>query len=170
MSTITHPPRPPIPARPREMTGQRPLPRGIVGLVKNQQSQPSAALEKAAEGTLIVGRDIQVKGRLEDCQVLVVEGRVEAAVKAQRLEVRKGGTFVGAAEVDQADVSGHFDGTLTAAKNLNIASSGRVRGEICYARIAIEAGGEISGNVGTAAEAAKEQETSKRPSLTGTGA
>lgn len=166
MSTRSQPPRPSIPAHTREAVGHRPLPKGIVGLA---QPQASPASETATEGTLIVGRDIQVKGEIDACRALIVEGRVEASVKADRLEVRKGGTFIGGAEVDSAKIAGTFDGALNAAERLDIADGGRVRGEIRYARIAIEAGGEIAGDVGTTADAAKDDDAAEQPSLAETG-
>ena len=169
MSTFTQPTRPPIPARPREVTGNRPLPKGIVGLAQAQQAQASASLESAPEGTLIVGRDIHVKGEIEDCRVLVVEGRVEASTKAERLEVRRGGAFYGGAEVARAEIAGTFEGKMTVTESLEIGAGGRVCGEIRYARITIEAGGEIAGDVGTAADAAKEEAEAARPSLADTG-
>ena len=152
MSTITNSSRPPIPARTREPIGQRPLPKGIMAIAQTQPAQPEPALDSASQGTLIVGRDIQVKGQIEECQTLIVEGRVEASLRAKRLEVRKGGTFVGAAEVEQAEVAGTFDGTLHAAAELRIGANGRAQGEICYGRLAIETGGVIAGTVGTAAD------------------
>ncbi len=152
MSTITNQSRPPIPARAREPLGQRPLPKGIVAIAQPQQAQTEPASGGAPQGTLIVGRDIQVKGQIDECQTLIVEGRVEASLRAKRLEVRKGGTFVGSAEVEQADVAGTFDGTLHAVEELRIGANGRAQGEICYGRLSIETGGVIAGTVGTAAD------------------
>ena len=169
MSTLTQPPRPAGPSRPRELTGNRPLPKGIVGLAQAQQAQASAGQERAPEGTLIVGRDIHMKGQIQDCRVLVVEGRVEASTRAERIEVRRGGTFIGGAEVARAQIAGTFEGKLSVAETLEIGASGRVRGEIRYARIAIEAGGEIAGDIGTAEDAAREEAEPERPSLAETG-
>ena len=169
MSTSLNPSRPPIPARPREPLAQRPLPKGIVPLAQAQNPQPESSAESAPEGALIVGRDIQVKGQIEDCRVLIVEGRVEASVKAQRLEIRKGGLFLGRAEVEQAEIAGTFDGNLNAAQELKICDSGRVQGEIRYTRIVIDGGGEIAGTVGTVAEAEKEAAAAQTPSLADTG-
>ena len=162
MSTITQPPRPPIPSRRPEPLGNRPLPKGVVGLAQTPAPHGIGARDSAPEGTLIVGRDIQVKGQIDDCRALVVEGRVEATLKADRLEVRPGGTFVGAARVAHAVVAGTFEGTLHAEEQLSVAAGGRVRGEIRYVRIAIEVGGEIGGNVDTAEAAGGEI---KQPSL-----
>jgi len=174
MTIITKPARPPIPRRPREPLGNRPLPKGIVAvdqspLVPGQASPGQTARDRAPEGTLVVGREIHLKGQIEDCRVLVVEGRVEAAVKAERLEVRAGGSFIGSAEVAQAEIAGRFDGTLRASERLSIAATGRVEGDIRYRRIAIEAGGEIAGEVEVGAEAEVAETEPSVPGLTGTG-
>ena len=39
--------------------------------------------EAAPSGTLLVGQAIKVKGQIESCQYLVVEGRVEAGIAAE---------------------------------------------------------------------------------------
>jgi cytoskeletal protein CcmA (bactofilin family) len=126
-------------------------------------------LENASQGTLIVGRDIQVKGQIDECQTLIVEGRVEASVRAKRLEVRKGGTFVGAAEVEQAEVAGTFDGTLHVSAELRIGTNGRAQGEIYYGRLAIETGGVIAGTVGTAADLRERAGSAENQRLAETG-
>ncbi|HEY5128245.1 MAG TPA: polymer-forming cytoskeletal protein, partial [Bradyrhizobium sp.] len=46
---------------------------------------------------------------------------------------------------------GHFEGELTAHKQLVIHASGRVSGTIRYGTISIEEGGELSGDVATIA-------------------
>ncbi len=169
MNSITTPSRPPIPARPREPLGNRPLPKGIVALDQKQPAPNAAAADRAPEGTLIVGRDIHVQGEIEDCRVLVVEGRVEAAIKAESLEIREGGRFEGTAEVARAQVAGSFEGTMRALERLSVAATGRVQGDIRYARIAIEAGGEIAGTVEAGAKAAEPDQAARAPSLASTG-
>lgn len=169
MSTIAHSSRPPIPARAREPLVQRPLPKGIVAIAQTQQAQTETASENAPQGTLIVGRDIQVKGQIDECQTLIVEGRVEASLRAKRLEVRRGGTFLGAAEVEQAVVAGTFDGTLHVAEELRIGANGRAQGEIFYGRIAIDTGGVIAGTVGTVEDLQERAGSSENERLAETG-
>ena len=136
-------------ARPAEPTGQRPLPPGVVGLSTLERGQRTERRESAPSGTLIVGEGIQVKGKIESCQRLVVEGHVEAAMSAVALEVLAKGMFEGTAEVENAEISGAFDGALTVRGQLIIKDSGRVSGIIRYGRIQIEAGGKISGEIDT---------------------
>lgn len=134
-------------ARPVEPTGQRPLPPGVVGLSSLERGQRPERRESAPSGTLIVGEGIEVKGKIESCQRLVVEGHVEAAMSAEALEVHAKGYFEGTAEVENAEIAGTFDGVLRVRGQLTIKESGRVSGTIRYSRILVEAGGEISGEV-----------------------
>lgn len=106
-----------------------------------------------ATGTLIVGRGIEVRGEIDSCERLVVEGRVEAGLAAESLEVLSGGELKGTAEVETAEIAGSFDGTLTARRELVIRAGGKVSGTIRYARVTIESGGEISGDVAVGTEA-----------------
>jgi len=137
-------------ARPQEPAGQRPLPPGVVGLANLERGQRPERREIAPSGTLMVGEGIEVKGKIECCQRLVVEGHVQADMSAEALEVLAKGLFEGTAEVETAEIAGTFDGALTVRGQLTIKEHGRVSGTIRYGRILIEAGGEISGEVDTA--------------------
>jgi len=99
---------------------------------------------------LIVGRDIQLNGEITACDKLVVEGHVQVTLPGARvLEISPSGFFKGAAEVDEADISGRFEGDLTARERLIVRSSGRIHGTVRYGRIVIESGGEIAGDMQT---------------------
>ena len=105
---------------------------------------------------LIVGPDIKLKGaEITDCDTLVVEGRVEASMDSRVIQIAETGVFVGRAGVDVAEIRGRFDGELTANKQLLIRSTGRVSGTIRYGKIAIEEGGELSGDVAAISATAK---------------
>ena len=99
---------------------------------------------------LIVGPNIKLKGsEITDCEILVVEGRVEASMNSRDIRIAEGGVFSGKAEIDVAEVRGTFEGELTARKRLVIYSTGRVSGVIRYGAMMIEEGGTISGDVAT---------------------
>ena len=92
---------------------------------------------------LIVGRDIQLSGEISACDKLIVEGHVEVTLPGARvLEISPSGFFKGAAEVDEADISGRYEGDLIARERLIVRSSGRIHGTVRYGRIVIESGGE----------------------------
>ena len=134
------------------LTSQRSLPSGVVGLTHPDRTLRQERYEATPSGTLLVGQAITVKGQIEACQTLVVEGRVEAELVAKVLTVLKGGLFKGTAEVDKADIAGHFEGTLTVHGPLSIKGDGKATGRIRYERISIDGGGEIAGDVAIDAE------------------
>ncbi len=140
--TKTTLPSPDVPRRILDIPGvpRRPEQRG------GANTRPSDSDNKR----LIVGRDIRLSGEITSCDRLVVEGRVEVALSDARIiEIAPSGHFKGGAEVDEADISGRFEGELVARERLVIRAGGRVSGSIRYGRIVIENGGEISGDMRT---------------------
>lgn len=104
--------------------------------------------DERKESKLIVGPDIKMKGvEIADCDTLVVEGRVEASMDSRVIQIAESGVFVGRVGIDVAEIRGHFEGELTAHRQLVIHASGRVSGTIRYGTISIEEGGELSGDV-----------------------
>jgi cytoskeletal protein CcmA (bactofilin family) len=121
----------------------------------NPAANPDGAARPALSGKqgegskLIVGPDVKLKGvEITDCDTLVVEGRVESALDSRVIQIAEHGVFSGTASIDIAEIRGHFDGELTARKQLVIHASGRVSGKIRYGKIKVEEGGEISGDIG----------------------
>jgi cytoskeletal protein CcmA (bactofilin family) len=113
-----------------------------------------ARVEEPAGSKLIVGPDIKLRGvEITDCDTLVVEGRVEASMDSRVVQIAESGVFAGTVSIDVAEIRGRFEGQLTARKQLVIYSTGRVSGRICYGKIRIEEGGEISGEISTLAAA-----------------
>jgi len=97
---------------------------------------------------LIVGPNIKLKGvEITDCDTIVVEGFVEATIYSRVIQIAEQGAFKGAAEIDIAEIRGHFDGELTVRQKLVIFSTGKVSGKIRYGKLVIEEGGQLSGDV-----------------------
>ncbi len=110
-----------------------------------------AELIKKADGEtkrLTVGRDIILSGEITSCDVLVVEGRVEATLSnSHAIEISSTGHFKGKAEIDEGDINGSFDGTLTVRNRLLVRSTGKVTGIVRYGQLEVERGGEVTGDV-----------------------
>jgi cytoskeletal protein CcmA (bactofilin family) len=104
--------------------------------------------EDGAGSKLIVGPNIKLKGvEIEDCDTLVVEGRIEATMVSRAIQIAERGSFNGKVDVDVAEVRGTFQGELTARKKLVIHASGRVSGKIRYGKMLVQEGGEMTGDV-----------------------
>lgn len=97
---------------------------------------------------LTVGRDICLSGEITSCDKLIVEGRVEATLTdARAIEVTATGLFKGAAQVEEADISGRYEGELIAHDRLIVRAGGLISGSVRYGRIIIESGGQVSGDM-----------------------
>lgn len=120
------------------------------------QAEPSAssatATPVAATGTggskLIVGRNVKLKGvEISDCELVVVEGQVEASVASKGMQIAKPGALKGTATIDVAEIDGDFTGELTVRQKLVINGTGRVSGTIRYGSLIVAEGGEVTGDV-----------------------
>ena len=104
--------------------------------------------DERKESKLVVGHDIKIKGvEISDCDTLVVEGRVEATLDSRVLEVAEHGVFQGTIAVDHAEIRGRFEGEITVRKQLIIQGTGTVSGKVRYAKITVEEGAELSGDI-----------------------
>ncbi len=130
--------RPPFPAAPAPQPAA-PAPR---------PAAPTGRPQPAERRTLVVGRGISVQGTVQDAERLVVEGTVEASmIHANELSVALGGVFKGEVEVEDAEVAGTIDGTLTARGNLVVRATGKVLGVARCRRLQVEDGGQITGRI-----------------------
>ncbi len=133
-----------VPTAPASTTG------GMTGLVAPPRPSmpPDRAREVSERRTLVVGRGISVQGTVADAERLVVEGTVEASmIHATELSIAQGGVFKGEVEVEDAEIAGIIDGTLTVRGNLIVRATGKVLGTARCRRLQVEDGGQITGRI-----------------------
>jgi len=115
---------------------------------------PRAAASGAERRTLVVGKGISLQGTVADAERLVVDGTVESQmIQATELQITHSGVFKGAVQVEDAEIAGVFDGTLTARGSLTIRATGRVLGTARTRRLSVEEGGQLSGSMEMLTEA-----------------
>ena len=115
-----------------------------------QPSRPpeSAPVVEPPGAKLVVGPGVKLKGaEIQDCDTLMVEGRVEATMDSRFIQIADQGSFDGKVNIDVAEIRGRFSGELTARDHLIIHSTGRVSGKIRYGKIVVHEGGEVSGDI-----------------------
>jgi len=130
------------------------IPRRVVDI---PNSPPKRVAPTGVEGNspatmemrkLIVGRDISLSGEIAACDVLVVEGTVEAKLRdGHVVEIADTGLFKGSVEIDEADIGGRFEGDITVRGTLKVRASGRITGNIRYGTLEVENGGQLSGTI-----------------------
>jgi cytoskeletal protein CcmA (bactofilin family) len=132
------------------------LPPGPAG--PTPASQPGAAVasssgqhiepDRYGGKRLIVGEGIRLSGEISSCDRLVVEGEVEVTLNdTLALEIASSGRFTGGCEVEEADISGVYEGDLTVRKRLFVRGSGKLTGTVRYGELELERGGQIAGNI-----------------------
>ena len=140
------------PARPDGLKVETPRP---VPPAPREELRPLKS-DEATPSKLIVGPDIKLKGaEITDCDTLIVEGRVEASMDSRVIQISERGVFAGKAGIDTAEIRGCFEGELTVRKQLLICATGKVSGKIRYGKLAVEEGGEISGDIAAMTEGGK---------------
>lgn len=146
------PPRGPVASHSPSPHAQPPAVRSVPAAPPPPQETAPRA-EETAGSRLIVGPNIKLKGvEIDDCDTLVVEGRVEATMVSRAIQIAESGAFRGTADIEVAEIRGAFDGELTVRGRLVVHGSGRIRGKVRYGKLLVQEGGELSGDVGTLAE------------------
>jgi cytoskeletal protein CcmA (bactofilin family) len=121
-----------------------------------------AGSAKVTDGSLVACAGVKLKGEITSCGTLTVEGEVDVKVRARQVVVANGGTFIGKAEVVQADIAGRFEGTLNVSGKLTIRSTGMFNGQVTYGQLEIEPGGELRGRVDVDTSASQPQREKSR--------
>jgi len=126
-----------------------PRPAGMPnGAVSPAPTGPAPRAATADRRTLVVGRGISLQGTVSEAERLVVEGTVESQmIQATELSISHTGVFKGEVQVEDAEIAGTFDGTLTARGALVIRGTGRILGVARCRRLMVEEGGQISGKM-----------------------
>lgn len=114
---------------------------------------------------LVVGQGINMSGEIDSCDHLIVEGTVEAALKgAAILDIYEQGTFYGTVEIQEATISGKFEGDLIVHGRLTLRSSAVVSGTISYGELSVEAGAQLHGTISPTSALGQEMKSSpKKP-------
>lgn len=138
---------PDLPRRPPIEPPTAPLAAVTAGPGEAQAARPAA--DEAAGKRLIVGHGISLAGEISACERLVVEGNVQVTLNQTRIiEITESGRFTnGKAEVEEAEISGLYEGELTVQGRLLIRSTGCVKGTVRCGELEVQRGGRLSGTV-----------------------
>lgn len=110
--------------------------------------QRRAAPTSEDDRTLTVGRGLSLAGEIASCDILIVEGKVEAKLTdGKLLQITESGQFRGNVEIENADIAGRYDGQLVVHGRLTVRATGRISGIVKYGELEVSAGGQIIGEM-----------------------
>lgn len=140
---------PELPEPPKTVIVPAPRPAPVAASPVSIKSSaiPVATGKPGNAAHLYAGPGIMLKGEIVGCDTLRVEGVVDGNATARQLVICQGGRFLGTAQVEEAEIEGSLEGTLTVHGHLLLRSSGRIAGTLSYGQIEVERGGEIVGQV-----------------------
>ena len=115
----------------------------------------SHAQGTAQNGTNVVNlgpRDV-LQGRLEIQGDLKIQGNVEGELKATGdVTIDSTATIQASIEGSNVSVRGQVTGNVTAKRRLTLGGSGRLNGDVKVARLTVEDGATLNGNVTMSSE------------------
>lgn len=122
--------------------------------------RPTGRAEAGEKRVLQLGKGISIQGSVTEAERIVIDGTMESQLlQCQELAISHSGVFKGEVQVEDADIAGVFDGTLTATGSLIIRATGRVLGVARSRRLSVEDGGQLTGRMEMLSE------TSASPSM-----
>jgi len=100
---------------------------------------------KAVE-TTVISAGSKLEGRIEAEGNLIIDGSVKGTIRCGALEIMEDGNVDANVEAEAVNVAGNFEGEMICRGKLTFFSTGKVKGDISYRTLSIEAGGLLDGN------------------------
>lgn len=146
------PPRPsdspaPVPAQ-KSVYERFPSPKPEAATAMNATTtQPAAAATDDGPTDFVIGRGTRLKGEIEAAGDVIVEGTVEASIRAATMRIAAGGSVTGDVEAPNVEVRGRFEGTLNVRECLTVSGEGHVSGTVRYGELKVDRGARITGDI-----------------------
>jgi cytoskeletal protein CcmA (bactofilin family) len=105
----------------------------------------------------LIGADVIITGNVESSVDLMIEGKVTGDVRCHStLLLGENSAIVGNIVAERVRVSGAVEGSID-SKDLAIEASGKVAGDVSYARLKVANGGTVEGNMKCQRNAAEQR-------------
>lgn len=103
--------------------------------------------EENQNGCLVVGEGVILSGKFTVPDIASISGQIDGELTAREVLVGTTGVVKGKVTADVLDIRGEVHQDLISKKSLLLRSSGKVLGNISYAELEIEKGGDIQGTL-----------------------
>lgn len=112
------------------------------------QAEQTAAAPKLHKGKVqhsIIGKDLKITGDLQSAGDITVHGTVEGNITCRSLTIGDAPT-ISSVTADAVRISGQFSGDIK-AKQVFLASSAKVTGDILHESLEVQSGASIEGRL-----------------------
>lgn len=103
--------------------------------------------EENQNGCLVVGEGVTLSGKFVVPDIASISGQIDGELSAREVLVGATGIVKGKVTAEVLDIRGEVHQDLISKKSLLVRSSGKVVGNISYAELEIEKGGDIQGTL-----------------------
>ena len=111
-------------------------------------AHPAGTAQNGGTNVVTLGPRDSLNGRLDIHGDLKIHGNVEGELKVSGdVTVEPTATVQASVEGANVNVRGQVNGNVTARKRLTLGGSGRLNGEVKVARLTVEDGATLNGNV-----------------------
>ncbi len=98
-------------------------------------------------GRMVVAPDMAIKGTVNNCQSIEVQGYLEGEITAKSVLITEGGRVFGRIKAETAEIRGQMQGDAFIRNVLQIGATGDVSGNVRYGQLAMELGAKLSADV-----------------------
>ena len=134
-------------ATPKSVYDRFPSPKPEAAPAMDTAPHAPAAVDDGGPTDFVIGRGTRLKGEIEAGGDVIVEGEVEASIRAATMRIAAGGSVTGDVEATNVEVRGRFQGTLNVRECLTISGDGHVSGTVRYGELKVDRGARITGDV-----------------------
>jgi cytoskeletal protein CcmA (bactofilin family) len=107
-----------------------------------------AERDSAVLGAAVLGKGLQVRGRVRGDGDLHVDAQIDGDVSVSgALELGEDGSLSGSLSAASALIRGSLDGEVDVSGHLVISASGSVRGDVRAAELTLDEGGSFEGSI-----------------------
>ena len=137
-----------LPARKPTLPIRSDLPRRVPEMSGVEQHSNLLQRNQEKNRELIVGKGIELSGKIDACRHLIVEGCVNAEISdGEMLEIHEDGIFRGTVLIESAEINGYYEGMLRVRGLLLVKEKGQIYGDVECGVLEVKQGGEIVGKI-----------------------
>ena len=112
----------------------------------------------------VIGRGMAFEGEIQAKSSVVIGGRVDGSIHCESVvRVMQGGVVQGPITAESVVIEGAVDGDVTAHDQFELGTSGRVRGDVVGARLAVAEGAFMQGRMRATEGSVKRFREQRRP-------